>query len=113
MGVLKKQICVQIITKRKGYKMAYNNGGYQNRGGYNNNNQGGGYNRGGNGSNYNSTQYTPPAKKEFNLDDECSKYGIVYLQLKESLESQGISLEEVHDFLGGWTTTLKINLDKS
>lgn len=92
--------------------MGYNNYGNSNSGGYNRPQGGSNYNQGGNGG-YNKTQYQPPQKKEFNLDEEVSKYGMVYLALRDGLEAQGISLEEVKDYMGGWTTSLKINLDKS
>jgi hypothetical protein len=97
--------------------MAYGSygGGYQNNkqgNSYGNNNQG--YNNGnGGGNQYSKTPYTPPQKKEFILEDEASKYGLVYLTLVEQLKATGVPIEEVKDFLGGWTTSLKLSLDKS
>lgn len=62
---------------------------------------------------YQKTPYQAPPKKEFNLEEEATKYGIVYLTLVEQLKTTGVNIEEVKDFLGGWTTSLKMNLDKS
>lgn len=66
----------------------------------------------GNGGGYNQRPYNPPVKKEFCLDDDCEKYALVFLTLKEHLESNGIKLEDVKEYLGGWTTSLKLSLDK-
>ena len=79
----------------------YGGGGYQK--------QQGGYGGGG----YQKTPYQAPPKKEFNLEEEASKYGIVYLTLVEQLKATGVNIDDVKEFLGGWTTSLKINLDKS
>jgi len=62
---------------------------------------------------YSKTPYQAPPRKEFNLEDEANKYGIVYLTLVEQLKAVGVSIEDVKDYLGGWTTSLKMNLDKS
>ena len=91
--------------------MAYQQYGQGNGSGYQSRPQGG-YNQGG-GNQYNRTQYTPPVKKEFILEDECAKYAIVYLTLKEVLEANGVAFDEVKDFIGGWTTSLKLSQDKA
>ena len=80
--------------------------------GYANRNQGGGYNQGGN-NNYQRTPYQAPAKKEFNLAEECETYATVYTTLRSVREANGISIEDVKDYLGGWTTSLKIELSKN
>lgn len=54
-----------------------------------------------------------PVKREIDIDEECNKYVYIYKQMKEVLESSGIPLEEVKDFIGGWVSGIKISWDKS
>jgi hypothetical protein len=91
--------------------MAYQQYGQGGSGGYQQRNQGG-YQQGG-GNQYNRTPYTPPQKKEFSLEDRSAQYAITYLTLKEVLETNNVSIDEVKDFMGGWTTSLMISQDKS
>lgn len=79
---------------------------------------GGGYNGGGGGyqqrgGGYQQSQYKAPQKPQFSLEEEASKYAFVYLTLKEQLQAGGVELEEVKDYLGGWTTSLKLSMEKS
>lgn len=54
-----------------------------------------------------------PMKREIDINEECNKYVYIYKNMKEVLESSGIPLEEVKDFVGGWVSGIKISWDKS
>jgi hypothetical protein len=90
-----------------GYQQYQQGGG----GGYQQRQQGGGYNQGGN--QYQKSQYQTPPRKEFDLAVECEKYANVYSTLVSILEANGIAIADVKDYLGGWTTSLKIELGKA
>ena len=81
-----------------------NNGGYQRQGNSNYGNNGGGYQK---------SNYSAPQPKQFVLEDEASKYAMIYLTLVEQLKAGGVPIEDVKDFLGGWTTSLKLSFDKA
>ena len=88
--------------------MAYGNygnqgGGYQKQGGYQNNN-GGGYQR--------QQQSAPPAKPPVDIEQEAQTYATIFQTLTAVLTASGVELDQVHDFLGGWVSGIKIKFDR-
>lgn len=72
--------------------------------------QGGGYQGGGG---YQKREYQRPQKPPFDLNAECFKYAEIYETLVGTLESKGIKIEDVKDYIGGWVSGIKITGDKS
>lgn len=89
--------------------MAYYNGN-NNRGNGNYQNNGNSYNKGGYNNNQSNYQQQKP---QFDLEVEASKILVCYLAIKEQLADKGITAEEVAPYLGGWSTSLKIEWSKA